>query len=620
MKKATIRTISAIVLAVVTTWLLGACATNKHNLPTSPRLNIYGDAQPADPDLKLSLSDRLRFDNLMMAANTQRILGQSTAYYDLLDHSLRINPDAPEALYQMGLLKSYLNHVGVLNDTTGLAMMQRAAMLDPKNSIYLQSLVNSYLRQDSMELAQVALEQLAELTPRNTDVLGTLMQIYEYGEKYDKAIDVLNRLEVIHGKTTAISRHKYDNYHELGRIEEAQAEMEALCREFPNDPAPRLMYANLLTQDERYDEAMQMYSKVQTMDPNTQGLRSSLLLFYKQTGADSLYRSLRDEMIYSPTSETAERFDAVTKLIDDVADEPQSDSMVMAMFDSLEVLMPDELEVLRIKGSYLTNKNSNNKTLSPELVQVIERINELDPTNKELLFTLIQHYAEQQQYDRMENICRTGVINFPEELVCHFYLGVACYQQEHKADALKAFQDGVQHRTADSNPAIVAELFGVMGDVLHDLGHPNTETFAAYDSSLVYNPDNASYLNNYAYYLSLDNSMLDRAEDMSYRSLRIEPNNKTYLDTYAWILFMQKRYDEAQEYIDRVCPPDSTDEVLLSDKLVSGVVLEHAGDIAIMNGKTEQALRFWHLAEQAGGSGITATLQRKIRQKKYIKP
>ena len=166
---------------------------------------------------------------------------------------------------------------------------------------------------------------------------------------------------------------------------------------------------------------------------------------------------------------------------------------------------------------------------------------------------------------------------------------------------------------------MVAEMYSIMGEVLHEMGRER-EAFAAYDSCLVYQSDNASCLNNYAYFLSLRSENLDRAEEMSFRSLRLEPNNKTYLDTYAWILFMKERYAEAQAFIDRVCPPDSADSVLLSDDALSGVVFEHAGDIAACNGDIEHALRFWQLARQAGGEGLTAVLPKKIKLKKYIKP
>ena len=103
---------------------------------------------------------------------------------------------------------------------------------------------------------------------------------------------------------------------------------------------------------------------------------------------------------------------------------------------------------------------------------------------------------------------------------------------------------------------------------------------------------------------------------MSYRSIRLEPNNKTFLDTYAWILFVKGRYSEAKIYMDRVCPPDEADSVLLDDQYISGVVFEHAGDIAAMNGQMDEAVRFWTLAQQSGGTGLSAVLPRKIKQKK----
>ena len=218
----------------------------------------------------------------------------------------------------------------------------------------------------------------------------------------------------------------------------------------------------------------------------------------------------------------------------------------------------------------------------------------------------------------MEHLCRRGVLTHPEELICHYFLGVACYQQDKKREALQAFQEGVLQKTEQSRPKMVADLYSVMGDLYHELGR-DKDAFIAYDSCLTYQADNISCLNNYAYYLSLEERELDKAEEMSYRTIRIEPNNRTYLDTYAWILFQKERYAEAQKYIDIVCPPDSSDTALLNDIGLSGVVLEHAGDIAALNDNTEQALRFWQLAQKAGGRDLTATLPRKIKLKKYIK-
>ena len=126
-------------------------------------------------------------------------------------------------------------------------------------------------------------------------------------------------------------------------------------------------------------------------------------------------------------------------------------------------------------------------------------------------------------------------------------------------------------------------------------------------------------LNNYAYYLSLKGEQLDKAEEMSYRTIRQEPENITYLDTYAWILFMKEDYTHARTYMDKVVNPERSDEELLGDKALSGALIEHAGDIYAHIDEPETALRLWKLAKQKGDDTCTPRLKKKIKRKKYIK-
>ena len=105
------------------------------------------------------------------------------------------------------------------------------------------------------------------------------------------------------------------------------------------------------------------------------------------------------------------------------------------------------------------------------------------------------------------------------------------------------------------------------------------EAYAAYDSALVYKENNIGALNNYAYYLSVERKNLDKAEEMSYRTVKAEPTNGTYLDTYAWILFEKGKYVEAKIYID---------QAMQNDGSKSSVVVEHCGDIYYMNGDREK--------------------------------
>ena len=136
----------------------------------------------------------------------------------------------------------------------------------------------------------------------------------------------------------------------------------------------------------------------------------------------------------------------------------------------------------------------------------------------------------------------------------------------------------------------------------------NEEAYAAYDSALIYNPNNIGALNNYAYYLSLERKNLDKAEEMSYKTVKAEPQNATYLDTYAWILFEKGNYAQARLYID---------QAMKGDEEKSAEVVEHGGDIYYMVGEVEQAVKYWQQALDMGSD--SKTLEQKIKLRKYIR-
>ena len=222
---------------------------------------------------------------------------------------------------------------------------------------------------------------------------------------------------------------------------------------------------------------------------------------------------------------------------------------------------------------------------------------------------------DNEQLDKVVDLCKAARQYNPEDMAFYYYQGFAYYRQDDYDNALDAFQNGVNVITEDSNPDLASDFYEVMGELLYRKGQIR-DAFAAYDSCLVWKADKISCLNNYAYYLSELGEQLDRAEQMSYKTIKAEPKNATYLDTYAWILFKQGRYAEAKIYMD---------QTLQNDPETSAVVLEHAGDIYAKCNDMQQALIFWQQAldKASDDSEIKdqrkQTLIKKIKLKKYIK-
>lgn len=201
------------------------------------------------------------------------------------------------------------------------------------------------------------------------------------------------------------------------------------------------------------------------------------------------------------------------------------------------------------------------------------------------------------------SFCDVVSTHEPELVQAYSQKSIAYFWMGQNNEAMNMLSKGLKQVKTDLDRAL---LHNLRGDYYHTLGD-TPRMYADYDSTLMYDPDNISVLNNYAYYLSVEGRDLERALKMSARTLDEEPLNATFLDTYAWILFKMKRYNEALGYMEKALRYLETD---------NPEIYEHYGDVLFMCGEKEKALENWHKAVQMNSS--SATLDQKIKQGKYL--
>lgn len=122
-------------------------------------------------------------------------------------------------------------------------------------------------------------------------------------------------------------------------------------------------------------------------------------------------------------------------------------------------------------------------------------------------------------------------------------------------------------------------------------------------------PNDLMLMNNYAYYLALDNEELDKAAEYGAKLVEKEPLESTYLDTYAYILMKQAKYDLAIFYIRQALTYDSKEAPNFE-------IIEHYGDILYFLGNIDQAIEEWSKAKKINPN--SSILNEKIKQKKYV--
>jgi tetratricopeptide (TPR) repeat protein len=363
-----------------------------------------------------------------------------------------------------------------------------------------------------------------------------------------------------------------------------------------------------------YDTAMEIYNQVKSIEPTNVDLQMAMLDLYIMQGMDSLYEATRDSILYSPDTDTGKRIVLIQQMIQRMSPDSVDTERIIERFEKVVALDSADVEMLTMYASFL-NYRERPET---EIQRLMARVLTVEPDNEMATQWLLQYYAGNRDYSSLEEICRRGVNYHPQELLYSYFLGMMLIERSEYVEALGVLNRGLRQRSEDTRLALLSEVFTLKGDVYYKMDR-HEEAFLQYDSALVYNRDNVLCLNNYAYFLSLKNQDMDKAEEMSYRSIKAEPDNKTYLDTYAWILFMQEKYEEAQQYMDKVVPRESTEKFLLTDEYTSSVILEHAGDIAWMNGEQERATFLWRLALKRGDKDVSTVLKKKSKKGKYYK-
>ena len=286
---------------------------------------------------------------------------------------------------------------------------------------------------------------------------------------------------------------------------------------------------------------------------------------------------------------------------------------IVGLFNSMLAQEQENADIAMLAAQYLLSKR-----MDEEAKPVLRQVLDIDPENKPARLQLLSFAISKEDLDEVIRLCAPAVEYMPEALEFYYYWGIAHYQKKQHDEALEVFKKGVRQVGPDSDKNMASDFYSIMGDLYH-IKKMNAEAYAAYDSALVYKPDNIGALNNYAYYLSVERKDLDKAEEMSYKTVKAEPTNNTYLDTYAWILFEKGKYVEARIYID---------QALQNGGDASSVVVEHGGDIYFHNGELEKALEYWKKAEkladeakddenEARDAKELKRLKKKIANKRY---
>ncbi|MBM6864761.1 tetratricopeptide repeat protein [Bacteroides caecigallinarum] len=572
--------------------------------------NKKSHARDAAVELKdpLTYEQRRKFDYYFLEAVRMKQKGDYDAAFQLYTHCLDIYPQSAAVLYEISQFYMFLGQ-----EAKGEEALKQAVRSDDTNFWYKQTLASYYQSKQDWVKAISVYEDMAQIFPSRLEPLLSLADLYSRTKSYDSLVTTLNRIEELDGKSEQISMEKFRAYLQLENMDKAFSEIQALVDEYPYDMRYRTVLGDVYMSNNRYDEALKVYQDILKEEPDYAPAMVSLATYYQKTGQDSLYNVQLDSILVNENVDTKLKLEFMRQQILKSEQTDKDSTKIISLFETILTKKQPNADVPMLYAQYLITKK-----MQKESVPVLNKVLELDPENKPARLQLLSYAINENNLDEVIRVATPAIVYNPDAMEFYYYLGLAHYQKDQTDKALEVFKKGVQQINEKSDKGIASDFYSILGDLYHSR-EMKAEAYAAYDSSLVYNPKNINTLNNYAYYLSVERVNLDKAEEMSFITVKAEPENSTYLDTYAWILFEKGRYTEARIYIEQAMENGGD---------TSQVIVEHCGDIYFKLGDKGKAVEYWKKALSLDSAPDDGTpprpekeikrLKQKIALRKYI--
>jgi tetratricopeptide (TPR) repeat protein len=537
---------------------------------------------------------QMEFDYLFSEALKQRMLGNKQNAVQLLSSCLEIDPKSSAAMYELADI-----HASNNDFTSATLLLEKAISLNPGNIWYKQLLAQIYQQTRKFDEAAAIFNELLKNDPENLEYMYSKAMMLSSAQKYPEAIEAFRQIEAKTGVNDQISVEIQELYLQNKQPDKAIQEIEKLIQSNPAEPRYYGLLADLYQTQGDPENALKNYNKILEIDPESGFVHFSLANYYLQKNE---FDKSFEELVKGFESKNVElqtKLQMYMMLVSDREQSKLTDEREEKLISILVNTHPGEAMVYTVQADYLLRKNQLTEGRDALLKAI-------DAGNKDFMLweRLMFIDNDLQDWTALEKHSKQATEMYPNQPNSYLLSGVASIQLEKYDDAISVIEEGYDF-IVDNQP-LKGQFLMLKGEAVYKKGNID-EAFKLFDRSLELYPDNFVGLNNYAYYLSLVNRDLDKAERMSAKVIAQFPDNETYLDTYAWVLFKKGNYTLAKFYMDTA---------LKNGGESNPVMLEHYGDILFMLDKLSEAKQYWEKAKDNGGT--SEVLKRKIREQKYI--
>jgi tetratricopeptide (TPR) repeat protein len=537
--------------------------------------------------------DSLQMRRLFFSALRYKEIENFSGAAEQFSEVLQADPANDASMYELAMLKKNQNDNAGAQD-----LLEKAVTVKPDNEWYWVALADCYEKSNQLTKLENVFNELTRINPENPDYYFDQANVYFLEQKYDQALAIYNKLEDMMGLNDDIVAKRERIYLKQGKIDNAVADIQRLMSSNPGQTRYYLLLAEIYNSNNLPDKALKVLQEAEKADASNAQVHLALADIYRDKKD---YENSYNELTLAfnqPDMDIDQEIKIILGYTPKFPD-PNAKASALELSRLLTVSHPDDARSYALYADMLVQneKFDDAKANYRKSLALDEKVYEVHEQ-------LIRLDLGANEIDNAIKDGENALSLFPNQAWLNFLTGVAYEQKKDFKKAISYISNATSLESQDKE--LLSQGYSSLGDCYHSTGD-NQKSDDAYEKSLTYNPDNAYTLNNFAYYLSVRGTSLDKAAEMSKHSNELQPNTASFEDTYAWILFKQKKFADAKIWIEKA---------ISHDKEHSATQTEHYGDILYNLGDANGALDNWKKAKDYGGN--SPALLRKIDEKKYV--
>ena len=502
-----------------------------------------------------------------------------TAKYILIN-IISVNPKQDAASFE--LARIYLLEGNYIE---AIKYGESAANLQPNNFYYQKLLLEIYQAAGEADKAIELIKNIIQKWPDKISMLYQYKKALVDNKRYKEAVQVVDFLIAKDPTNEDLVLEKFNLLRYLGNDKKAEKVLNDFIEATPCPQKSPLFLSNYYFDNKQDKKALKVLESLLLCDSLNDIANLTMAEYYHKKGKRKETFNYLKNAFKNPDIAVSSKMNYIINFypIENSKEDPELNQQLITLVQIIAHTHPSDPDAQRICGDVLYIEKQFEKAS-----EYYEKLLALGMYQYQSVENLMLCYYNLNKTKDLNRIARRAMSEYKFMPLPHYFMGIYYFTEKQHELAIHELEMAVNYGT--DMPELLKACYTALGD-LYGYVKNYDRSYDYYEKVLQMDSLNALVLNNYAYSLAERNLLLDKALEMSRKSLRIDDQQASFLDTYGWILFRLGQYQEALEYIGKALKLNTTEDAVLC---------EHYGDVLYKLGMINEAREYWQKAALIG--------------------